>query len=583
MRRKSMFAIVFVLFIISTGIIGQSNWTEYNINPVFGQQLGGQKAYYPSICYDPGNFSNHGNMAKYKMWYGTNDGAVGMAISDDGINWIDQGLVHGNVHYHCKIIYDCDGFGNSGYYYRMWYTDPSVWPYGSGTIKYAESIDGTYWVNEQSIIQDESKPLFDGNYWWWYGSYGPAMVLHNPDGYKDWNDSDPMGHRYIMYYNVASMNLIDGEIETTGLAYSTDGKYWKRYGEQPVLLSGADGTWDALYAYAWTVIKEDNGYGMWYSGGVSASHEGIGYATSSDGINWSKDPDNPVFHVDNSVEWRNIRTYTPSVIKEGNNYKMWFAGVGGEESGYSIGYAQSELQKHKVCIDILPGVDHNRIHENKKGLIRVVIFGSPNFSVNEIDLATVTLEGVVPVSYKIRDVYKFDPDRNISRIGHDGCADVILIFKCVELISAIGPVSNGEEVVLVLQGTLQNGIEIEGTDSVVIIKDKKKSKIGFSAGETNPPGFQFSETVPNKFTLFSNYPNPFNPTTTIRYDIPKASQVTLTIYNMNGQVVERLVNKKQEPGFYSVNWDARNLSTGVYFYQIQAGDFQQVKKMILLK
>ena len=88
---------------------------------------------------------------------------------------------------------------------------------------------------------------------------------------------------------------------------------------------------------------------------------------------------------------------------------------------------------------------------------------------------------------------------------------------------------------------------------------------------------------PLEYFLNQNYPNPFNPTTTIRYDIPKASQVTLTIYNMNGQVVERLVNKKQEPGFYSVNWDARNLSTGVYFYQIQAGDFQQVKKMILLK
>jgi len=81
----------------------------------------------------------------------------------------------------------------------------------------------------------------------------------------------------------------------------------------------------------------------------------------------------------------------------------------------------------------------------------------------------------------------------------------------------------------------------------------------------------------------SNYPNPFNPTTTIRYDIPKASYVTLTIYNMNGQVVERLVNQKQEPGFYSVNWNAGNVSTGVYFYQIMADGIQQVKKCLLVK
>ena len=87
----------------------------------------------------------------------------------------------------------------------------------------------------------------------------------------------------------------------------------------------------------------------------------------------------------------------------------------------------------------------------------------------------------------------------------------------------------------------------------------------------------------SEYKLSQNYPNPFNPTTTIRYDILKASNVTLTIYNMNGQVVDRLVNQKQEPGSYSVNWDARNISTGVYFYQIRAEGFQKVKKMLLIK
>lgn len=87
----------------------------------------------------------------------------------------------------------------------------------------------------------------------------------------------------------------------------------------------------------------------------------------------------------------------------------------------------------------------------------------------------------------------------------------------------------------------------------------------------------------DEFSLSQNYPNPFNPTTTIRYNIPKATSVTLTIYNMNGQVVERLVNQKQEPGFYSVNWDASRSSSGVYFYQICTDDFQQVKKCLLIK
>ena len=89
--------------------------------------------------------------------------------------------------------------------------------------------------------------------------------------------------------------------------------------------------------------------------------------------------------------------------------------------------------------------------------------------------------------------------------------------------------------------------------------------------------------ISHEYRLFQNHPNPFNSITIIKYDIPNASDVTLTIYNMNGQMVERLVNQKQEPGFYSVNWDARNVSTGVYFYRIQTDGFQQVKKMLLIK
>ena len=89
--------------------------------------------------------------------------------------------------------------------------------------------------------------------------------------------------------------------------------------------------------------------------------------------------------------------------------------------------------------------------------------------------------------------------------------------------------------------------------------------------------------IPEEFALHSNYPNPFNPTTTIQYDIPKPSQVTLTIYNMNGQVVDRLVNQKQEPGFYSVQWDAQNVSTAVYIYRIQADGFSAFKKCLLIK
>jgi hypothetical protein len=84
-------------------------------------------------------------------------------------------------------------------------------------------------------------------------------------------------------------------------------------------------------------------------------------------------------------------------------------------------------------------------------------------------------------------------------------------------------------------------------------------------------------------TLLQNYPNPFNPNTRISYQLPVISNVELNIYNQLGQKVATLVNKKQNSGMYRVEWDAGNLSSGIYFYIIKTGHFQDMKKMILIK
>ena len=94
--------------------------------------------------------------------------------------------------------------------------------------------------------------------------------------------------------------------------------------------------------------------------------------------------------------------------------------------------------------------------------------------------------------------------------------------------------------------------------------------------------------VPATFTLHQNFPNPFNPITTIRYDLPSDALVTLSIYDMLGRKITQLVNTTQDAGFKSVQWDAtdsmgREVSAGVYLYQIQTGEFIQTKKMVLLK
>ena len=93
---------------------------------------------------------------------------------------------------------------------------------------------------------------------------------------------------------------------------------------------------------------------------------------------------------------------------------------------------------------------------------------------------------------------------------------------------------------------------------------------------------------PCSYNLHNNYPNPFNPATTIGYDLTEASYVRVTVYDMLGNVVNNLVNTYQLSGHKIIQWNATNnqgqpLSTGVYLYSIEARDFRQTKKMILLK
>ena len=105
------------------------------------------------------------------------------------------------------------------------------------------------------------------------------------------------------------------------------------------------------------------------------------------------------------------------------------------------------------------------------------------------------------------------------------------------------------------------------------------SKKSFSDGdyvyESNP--------VPTKYKLHTNYPNPFNPTTTIKYDLPEDTQVKLVIYNILGQKVATLVDGFKEAGYHQAIWQGNNLSSGLYFYQFQTKKFTQIKKMLLVK
>ncbi len=101
-------------------------------------------------------------------------------------------------------------------------------------------------------------------------------------------------------------------------------------------------------------------------------------------------------------------------------------------------------------------------------------------------------------------------------------------------------------------------------------------------------GVEYTVEKPKSFALYNNYPNPFNPSTSIKYDLVKRVNVSLVIYDINGRVVKNLVNSEQSAGYYNITWDGTNIdgntvSTGIYFLKLVAGDFVKMQKLLLLK
>jgi hypothetical protein len=130
-----------------------------------------------------------------------------------------------------------------------------------------------------------------------------------------------------------------------------------------------------------------------------------------------------------------------------------------------------------------------------------------------------------------------------------------------------------------IKQTLDSGYIIAGYNSEDIFV-VKADKTGFANAIGIDP---ISNEEPSAFNLYQNYPNPFNPTTRIIFDLPEKSNVKLTILNILGQDIATLVNEKLSAGSYEVEFNGRNISSGIYFYRLETENFTQTKKIVLMK
>jgi hypothetical protein len=218
-----------------------------------------------------------------------------------------------------------------------------------------------------------------------------------------------------------------------------------------------------------------------------------------------------------------------------------------------------------------------KAHSGKRrGVLPVAILGTDDFDVSEIDVASVMLEGVPFLRHNYEDVSTPVPDDagecECTDIGPDGFIDLTMKFDKNAIINEIGEVNVGDVIPLTLTGELLDGTPIEGVDCVVIV------------GHGGP---QYSQSGESQFEL-ANYPNPFNPTTEISFNLPVMSNVRLDVYNIVGQKVTTLVDGPMQPGPHSVTWNGMSdsgepIASGMYFYRLEAGNYSESRKMLLLK
>jgi hypothetical protein len=137
-------------------------------------------------------------------------------------------------------------------------------------------------------------------------------------------------------------------------------------------------------------------------------------------------------------------------------------------------------------------------------------------------------------------------------------------------------------------GVVAHDFDLDGkTDLAIIAADYNFGHdslfVLYNTGNVSGIREETIQLIPENFSLSQNYPNPFNPTTTIEYTIPQAGLVTIKIYDILGREVTTLVNEEKDRGVYTINFDASQFASGLYFYRLQAGSFIETKKMILLK
>ena len=266
---------------------------------------------------------------------------------------------------------------------------------------------------------------------------------------------------------------------------------------------------------------------------------------------------------------------SPCYVAEGNRFGWTWkvrAMIGGQWGEWSDSLTFDVEPLNSDCqntakIQVLPKVWYTSWGNPHTGRIRCWIGElAGGYDVTQINRSTLRLNGTVPI-YGI--TYRIIP----SWPGFTGSV-LEVAFDRYSSYMSLGSVIPGNQYPVTITGEFNDGVDFSGETMITV--------------QTALPKLIGEAEIPESFSLIQNYPNPFNPETDISYALPSDCQVNLTIYNLLGQKVKTLVNEPQTAGYKTTHWNGRDeqgnlVSSGIYFYKLNAGEYTDTKKMVMTK
>jgi len=448
--------------------------------------------------------------------------------------------------------------------FKMWYE-------GDDSFGYATSIDGIAWTEyagnpvitpgplgawDQDNIDSPSVVVVADTFHMWYSgvdSLHDNRIGHatSPDGIVWTKDAanpvidldDPFGwdaqeamHPFVIYEDGGFKmwyNGHDGLAQRILYATSPDGIAWTRFTSFFMLEQGAPGRWDENELGPMCVLRANDGYHMWYTAWNNTPEYAIGYAASPDGLTWTKAmADNPVLERGSPGSWEDSLVAVPHVVLIDSVLTMWYGGSDG--SSFHTGYATSKS-------NLVPTYLHSYD----------AAFTGPG-----IEISWRLSEAGARARFTV--LRNEPPDERFVRLS-------------------------GAEI-------LTDGLYFNFTDRSVVpgstyryqvaVADEDGERILFETELITTPALSV------ELNLIS--PNPFNPQTTIVYTIADRGPVTLGVFDANGRLIQMLVDGPQAAGRHTELWNGRNqdgatVASGVYFVRLESRGHVETKKAILLK